>query len=189
MDLRTRIASALKEVRGRGQRLVQLNVELLTAELKAKGAKYAAAVGLFLAAGLLALYALGFALATVAVALHLVMPLWLALLIVTVMLIVLIVVFVLVGRSSLLRAGSPTPDKAIAEARASITAAKAQLRRSGRAIRQAGAGAETVLPGQSPPHTPARQATPQPGEGTREEAPGPATNVSAGPAREEGRRL
>ena len=189
MDLRTRLASSLKDVRGRGQRLVQLNVELLKAKLKAKGEKYGVAVGMFFAAGLLALYALGFALATVAVVLHLVLPLWLSMLIVTIGLFLLILLLVLIGRDRLLRAGSPAPDKAIAEARASITAAKTQLTRSGRGATSTSAGAETVPSGQSPLSTATGQAQPQPGVGPRGEAPGTATSDSTGPAREEGRRL
>jgi hypothetical protein len=131
MDLRTRITASLNDVRGRGQRLVQLNVELLKAELKAKGEKYGVAVAMFFMAGLLALYMLGFALATIAVVLHLVLPLWLSLLIVTVLLALLIVLLIFIARDRLLRAGSPVPEKAIAEARASMAAAKAQLKRSG----------------------------------------------------------
>ena len=144
MDLRRRIASSLKSVHARGQRLVELNVELLKAELKAKGEKYGVAVALFLMAALLALYALGFALATLAVALHLVLPLWLSLLIVTVALLLLILLLVLVGRDRLLRAGSPAPDKAIAEARASVTAAKAQLKRSELGVTPTSAAAESA---------------------------------------------
>ena len=144
MDFRRRIASSLKSVHDRGQRLVQLNVELLKAELKAKGEKYGVAVGLFFMAALLALYALGFALATIAVALHLVLPLWLSLLIVTVALLLLILFLVLVGRDRLLRAGSPAPDKAIAEARANVTAAKAQLKRSERGVTQTSAAAASA---------------------------------------------
>jgi len=189
MDLRTRLTSSLKDVRGRSQRLVQLNVELLKAELKAKGEKYGVAAGMFFAAGLLALYALGFALATIAVVLHLVLPMWLSLLIVTLGLFLLILLLVLIGRDRLLRAGSPAPDKAIAEARASITAAKTQLKGSGRGTTPTSAGAETAPSGQSPPRTPTGQAGPQPGVGAGEEAPGTATSDSTGPAREEGRRL
>lgn len=189
MDLRTRLASSLKDVRGRGQRLVQLNVELLKAELRAKGEKYGVAVGMFLAAGLLALYALGFALATVAVALHLVLPLWLSLLVVTIGLFLVTLLLVLIGRDRLLRAGSPAPDKAIAEARASITAAKTQLTRSGRDAASTSAGTEAGASGQSPPRTPIGQVRTQPGVGAGEEAPGTATSASTGPAWEEGRRL
>jgi hypothetical protein len=154
MDLRTRITSSLNDVRGRGQRLVQLNVELLKAELKAKGEKYGVAAGMFFMAALLALYALGFALTTIAVVLDLVLPLWLSLLIVTVALLLIILLLVLIGRDRLLRAGSPAPEKAIAEARASIAAAKAQLRLSEPGIAQTSAAAQ-----------PATSAGPAPEEG------------------------
>lgn len=188
MDLRTRITSSLKDVRDRGQRLVQLNIELLTAELKDKGAKYAAAAGMFVAAGVLSLYALGFALATVAVALDLVLPLWLSLLIVTVALVLLIALLALIGRRMLLRAGTPAPEKAIDEARASITAAKEQLKRTGQEVRRPG-GSAYGPPGQAPPHTPAWQVRPEPSDGTGQGVSGTTVSGPAGPALHEGRPL
>ena len=80
MTLRQRLGAQVTDIRNRGQRLVQLNLELLTAELKEKGRKFGTAIGLFVAAGLFSLYALGFLLATIAVLLALVLPLWAALL-------------------------------------------------------------------------------------------------------------
>jgi hypothetical protein len=118
VGIRERINASLTDIRDRGQRLVQLNLELLSAELKAKGQQYGGAVGMFVGAGLLALYALGFALATIAVALALVLPLWLSLLIVTLVLFLVIGILLLVGRSRLRKAKTPAPERAIAEAKA-----------------------------------------------------------------------
>ena len=53
MTLRERLTASVTDIRTRGQRLVQLNLELLTSELKAKGRKFGAAIALFAAAGLL----------------------------------------------------------------------------------------------------------------------------------------
>lgn len=128
MGIRERINASLTDVRTRGQRLVQLNIELLKAELKAKGQKYGAAAAMFVVAGLLALYALGFALATIVVAIHLALPLWLSLLIVTVALFLIITILLLAGRSSLRKAKSPAPERAIAEAKTTTGAFKAGLR-------------------------------------------------------------
>ncbi len=128
MDLRQRIATRVTDIRDRGQRLVQLNLELLASELKEKGRKFGAAVGLFVAAGLLSLYALGFLLATIAVLLALVLPLWASLLIVTVLLFVLVAVLVLVGRDQLRKIGDPKPEAAIAEAKATAGMLKANAR-------------------------------------------------------------
>ena len=55
MGLRERLAASATEIRARGQRLVELNVELLTAELKRKGEQYGRGVGLLVGAGVLAL--------------------------------------------------------------------------------------------------------------------------------------
>ena len=98
MTLRERLVASVADIRTRGQRLVQLNRELLAAELKEKGKKFGAAIALFAGAGLLSLYAIGFALTTIAVALALVLPLWLSLLIVTLALFLVVVILVLVGR-------------------------------------------------------------------------------------------
>ena len=75
------------------------------------------AVGTAVAAGLLALYALGFLLAAAAAALALVVDWWLALLLVFLVLVLLVVVLVLVSRQ-LFRMSAPLkPEQAIEEAR------------------------------------------------------------------------
>ena len=128
MTLRQRIAAQVTDIRDRGQRLVQLNLELLAAELKEKGRKFGTAIGMFVAAGLFSLYGLGFLLATIAVLLALVLPLWAALLIVTVALFVLVAILVLVGRDQLRKIGDPKPQAAIAEAKATADMLKANAR-------------------------------------------------------------
>lgn len=127
MGIRERINASVADIRARGQRLVQLNLELLAAELKAKGKKYGAAVGMFVGAALLSLYAIGFLLATIAVALALALPLWLSLLIVTLVLFLVIAILLLVGRSQLRKAKSPAPERAIAEAKTTADAIKTGL--------------------------------------------------------------
>jgi hypothetical protein len=128
MDLRRRIAARVTDIRERGQRLVQLNLELLVSELKEKGRKFGAAIGLFVAAGLFSLYGVGFLLATIVVVLALWLPSWAALLIVTVALFVLVAVLVLVGRDQLRKIGDPKPEAAIAEAKATADMLKANAR-------------------------------------------------------------
>ena len=135
MTLRERLTASVTDIRARGQRLVQLNLELLTSELKAKGRKFGAAIGLFAAAGLLALYAIAFALATVAVLLALVLPLWAAMLIVTVALFALVAILVLVGRDQLRKIGDPQPTAAIAEAKATADLVKANARGTAAGVR------------------------------------------------------
>jgi membrane protein implicated in regulation of membrane protease activity len=179
MDLRENISASLKDVRDHGQRLLQLNLELLAAELKAKGAMYGAAVGMVLVACVLSLYALGFALATFAVALSLVLPLWLALLIVTAILVLVMLILVLVARASIRRAGAPVPQRAIDEAQTTADVLKEHAKQAKSAIdprRLRATGPETPA-GQAPPHEPAWPVRPRvpdsgPGESNAEDASG-----------------
>ncbi len=128
MGLRERLVASVTDIRARGQRLVQLNLELLTSELKEKGRRFGAAAGLFVGAGLLALYGFGFALATITAALALVLPWWASLLIVTAVLFLVVAIMILVGRSLLEKAKNPAPEAAIAEAKATADLVKAQVR-------------------------------------------------------------
>jgi hypothetical protein len=130
MGLRERLTASAADIRARSQRLVELNVELLTTELKRKGQQYGTAIALFLGAGVLALYALGFALTTIAVVLYIWLPLWLSVLIVTVVLALVVLVLALVGRSTLRRAKTPSPERAIREAKSTADALKANLRKT-----------------------------------------------------------
>lgn len=129
MNLRDRITASVNDIKAKGQRLVQLNVELLQAELKKKAAQYGAGVGLLVGAAFVSLYALGFALATITVALALVLPLWLALLIVTLALFLLVVILALVGRSRLRVASqTPGPQRAMDEAKVTADMVKENVR-------------------------------------------------------------
>ena len=95
--------------------LAQLERELARAEMQRKGAQLGAGTGLSVAAGLLALYAVGFGLAALAAGLALVVDWWLALLIVFGLLVVVVLVLVLVARA-LFRRGTPLkPEQAIEE--------------------------------------------------------------------------
>lgn len=179
MGMRNNIAASLKDIRDHGQRLVQLNLELLTAELKTKGAMYGAAVGMVLVACVLSLYALGFALATIAVALSLVLPLWLALLIVTAILVLVMVILVLVARASIRRAGAPVPQRAIDEAQTTADVLKAHAKQAKSAIdpRRLRATGPQAPAGQAPPHEPAWPVRPRvpdggPGESNAEDTSG-----------------
>jgi len=119
------LAASVADLRERGRRLAQLHLELLRSELKEKGRKVGTAAGLFAGAGLLALYAIGFALATIAVVLALFMPWWLAMLIVTLALFLVVAIMILVGRSIVQKLQSGPPDKALNEAKATAELFKA----------------------------------------------------------------
>lgn len=97
--------------------LARLQKELARSEMQEKGATAAGGAGTAVAAGLLALYALGFGLAAIAAALALVLDWWLALLVVFLALTFLVVVLVLVSRQ-LFRMSAPLkPEQAMEEAR------------------------------------------------------------------------
>ena len=135
MGARERITASLTEIKSRSQKLVQLNVELLKAEIKKKAQEYGGAIGMLVAAGLLALYALGFALATITVALALVLPLWLSLLIVTLLLCVIIAILILAGRSKLEKLQAAPPAEAPVEAKITAATARDGARRAARSLR------------------------------------------------------
>jgi hypothetical protein len=115
MALGDRISASVADVRAHVRRLVQLNVELFRAEMQKKGKQYAAAVGLLVGAAVLALYGLGFLLATISAALDIVLPLWLSLLIVTLALFIIVAILIAVGRSKLRQAKTPPAQSAMGE--------------------------------------------------------------------------
>jgi membrane protein implicated in regulation of membrane protease activity len=125
---RERLAASVADIRARAQRLLELNRELLTSEMKEKGKKAGGAAALFAGAGLFALYAVGFGLATIAVALALVLPLWLSLLIVTAALFLVVAILALVGRSLARQAQKPGPAVARAEAAKTAELVRTNLR-------------------------------------------------------------
>ncbi len=97
--------------------VTQLEKELATVELKQKATSLGTGAGLGIGAAVMGLYAVGFALATIAAALALVLDWWLALLIVfgVLLLITLILAFLAVR---MMKKGTPlAPEQAIEEAR------------------------------------------------------------------------
>ena len=167
MGVRDRITASLTDIRARGQKLVELNVELLKAELKKKVQEYGGAIGMLVAAGLLALYALGFLLATITAALALVLPWWLSLLIVTLVLFLIIAILIIAGRNKLQKLQAAPPPQAPAEAKISMATVKDGATRTAKSLRPTkrpapGAGempapvtAETPTPGTDVPKAPA----------------------------------
>ena len=183
MTLRERLTASVTDIRARGQRLVQLNLELLTSELKAKGRKFGAAIGLFVAAALLALYAIGFVLATITVLLDLVLPLWAAVSIVTVGLFALVAILILVGRAQLRKIGDPQPEAAIAEAKITADLMKANVRGTAAGVRtrMRPRPAEPVAGGQAPVPAAPQTAAPVSGQGAPVSAPPRPTAAPAAP--------
>jgi hypothetical protein len=111
------VGAAAKEVAEHASALARLELELAGLEMRRKAGALGAGVGLAVAAGLVALYGVGFVLATVAAALATFLSTWLALLIVSVALLAVTGILAAVARSQLRRATPPVPEQAIAEAK------------------------------------------------------------------------
>src|SRR5689334_24803083 len=93
--------------------LVRDEIGLAQAEMTEKGKRAGLGVGLFGGAGLVALYGVATLLATIILALALVVPAWLAALIVTVVLFAVAGVLALQGKSNVSKATPPKPEEAI----------------------------------------------------------------------------
>jgi hypothetical protein len=105
-------------------RLVRDEITLAKAEFAEKAKHAGIGVGLFSGGGVFALYGVGTMIATVIIALALVMPLWLAALIVTVALFLAAGILVLLGRRQVNKAVPPEPSAAIASAKADVDEVK-----------------------------------------------------------------
>ena len=111
------IRASIRRVVAHARSVSELQKELAALELKQKASSLGAGAALGVAAGIMALYAVGFGLATAAVALAIVLDLWLALLIVFAALVLLTVILVLVAKT-MVKKGTPlAPEQAIEEAR------------------------------------------------------------------------
>lgn len=111
------VQGAVHEITERARTLARLEAELAGLELRRKIAALGAGAALLVIGGVLGLFALGFLLATVAAALALVVPTWLALLIVGGGLVLVAGIAVAVGLSRLRKGVPPLPEQAIAEAK------------------------------------------------------------------------
>jgi hypothetical protein len=111
------LGPAVKQVTEHASTLARLEVELATLELKRKVAALGVGIGMLVAAGLFALYGLGFGLAAAAAGLATVLDTWLALLIVTGALFLLVAILALLGIKTVKKGTPPVPEQAIDEAR------------------------------------------------------------------------
>lgn len=104
--------------------LVRSEMRLAQAELAQKGKHAGVGVGLFGGAGVLALYGVGGLLVTAAVALDLVMPLWLAALIVSVVVLAVAGIAALMGKKQVAAATPAAPQRAVAGVKQDVEAVK-----------------------------------------------------------------
>jgi uncharacterized membrane protein YqjE len=118
------VGAAAKQVAEHASTLAKLELELAGLELKQKAGALGTGVGLALGAAVVALYALGFLFATIAVALAIVFDAWLAVLLVTVGLFAIAGVLGLLARARIKRGTPPVPEQAIREAKLTSEALK-----------------------------------------------------------------
>lgn len=104
--------------------LVRDELRLAQLEMTGKAKRAGIGVGLFGAAGLLALYGVGVLLAAAVIALALAVPAWLAALIVAVVLLAAAGIAAMVGKGQVSEATPPVPEQAIAGVKADIDAVK-----------------------------------------------------------------
>lgn len=110
-------------------RLVRDELALARLEVTGKAKKAGVGVGMFGAAGIIALFGVGTLIATAVLALALVVDAWLAALIVGAALLVIAGVAAMMGRSSVRDAGPPVPEEAIASTRRDVETAKEAAKR------------------------------------------------------------
>jgi Putative Actinobacterial Holin-X, holin superfamily III len=118
------LGAAAKQVAEHASTLARLELDLATAELKAKAAALGKGAAFGVGALFLALYAIGFVFATIAAALATFLPTWLALLLVTIILLLGTGILGLLAVRSFQRGAPPVPEQAIEEAKITTAALK-----------------------------------------------------------------
>ena len=111
------LGETAREVAEHASALARLEIELAALELKGKLTALAVGIALVLAAAVLALYGLGFALAGGAAGLATTVPMWAALLIVAGALFAVVAILALIAMRSFKRGTPPVPEQAIEEAK------------------------------------------------------------------------
>jgi uncharacterized membrane protein YqjE len=104
--------------------LVRSELRLAQAELTEKGRRAGIGVGMFSAAGLLAFLGLGTLVVTAVLALDLVVPAWVAALVVAVALLLVAGAVALVGKREVQQAAPPAPERTIASVKQDVAAVK-----------------------------------------------------------------
>jgi hypothetical protein len=128
-DLRDRpVGELVQELSEQTTTLVRKEIELAKAELTAKGKQAGAGAGMFGAAGMLGLFALGALTAALIVLLATAIAPWLAALIVAVVYGAIAGVLALQGKSKVQAAGPPVPAQAIDSAKEDVAWVKTRAK-------------------------------------------------------------
>ena len=108
--------------------LIRSEIRLAQAEVTQKGKRAGIGIGMFSVAGLLAFFGLGFLLTTAALVLALVVPGWVATLIVTVVLLAAAGIAALLGKKQVAQAAPPVPERAIESVKEDLATVKGERR-------------------------------------------------------------
>ena len=128
-DLRDRsLGELLKQLSEQTTRLVHQELELAKAELQEKGKQAGQGAGMFGGAGAIGLAALGALTACFILALDIIMPAWLAALIVAVVYGIVAFVLVKQGQARIKKATPPLPEQTIETVKEDVEWAKTQMR-------------------------------------------------------------
>ena len=109
--------------------LVRSEIKLAQVEVTDKAKGLGVGIGAFGAAGVLALFGLGLLLTTAVLALSLVLPAWLAALIVTVVVFIIAGIAALLGKKKVNEAGPPVPTRAVESVKDDVQEIKETIKR------------------------------------------------------------
>ncbi|HSB38810.1 MAG TPA: phage holin family protein [Gaiellaceae bacterium] len=123
------LGASAKGVAEHASTLVRLELELAALELKRKVAALGIGIGFALGAAVLLVFALGFALATIAAGIATALPWWASLLIVTGGILLVAGILGLLAMRSIKKGTPPVPEQAIAEAKLTQEALRSDGRR------------------------------------------------------------
>ena len=110
------LSGATRRVADHARSIVRLEIQLATAELKAKLAAFGTGLGFSFGAAVFAFLALSFALAAAAAGLSTTLPVWASLLIVAGGVLLVGAIFAFVGIKLLQKGSNPVPEQALEEA-------------------------------------------------------------------------
>jgi Putative Actinobacterial Holin-X, holin superfamily III len=122
------VGPAVKEVAERASSIVRLELELAALELRRKAVSLGLGIGFAIGAAIMLVFMIGFAYATIAAALALVMPTWAALLVVTGILLLQVAILGILAVTRIKKGTPPLPEQAIREAKLTTEALKSNGR-------------------------------------------------------------
>lgn len=122
------VGELLKQISDQTTTLVRQELELAKVELTAKGKQAGVGAGMFGAAGVLALYAVGALIAAAILALSLLVSGWLAALIVAGVVGVVAGLLALIGKGRLARGVPPTPEQTLQTVKEDVTYTRERVR-------------------------------------------------------------